>query len=131
MWRASFNIESILFETCNLCLQENKAKSRYEEDALINNHTCVWGSWWKDGTWGYACCHQTVKNSYCTGKAGDQAKEEVAAQMIANMEARAKEADAELLKWVGCDISHGCLRGVALSASLQDACGNRWGGAGR
>jgi len=78
--------------------QENKAKSRYEEDVLVNNHTSVWGSWWKDGTWGYACCHQAVKNSYCTGKAGDTAKEEVAAQMIANMEARAREADAELQK---------------------------------
>ncbi len=48
---------------------EVKAKSRFEEDVLINNHTCVWGSWWRDGTWGFACCHSTVKNSYCTGKA--------------------------------------------------------------
>lgn len=47
---------------------EVKAKSRYEEDVLINNHTCVWGSWWRDGQWGFACCHSTVKNSYCTGK---------------------------------------------------------------
>ena len=47
---------------------EFKAKSRYEEDVLINNHTAVWGSWWREGTWGYACCHSTVKNSYCTGK---------------------------------------------------------------
>ena len=28
---------------------EVKAKSRYDEDVLINNHTCVWGSWWRDG----------------------------------------------------------------------------------
>lgn len=47
--------------------QEVKAQSRYEEDVLINNHPSVWGSWWQDGTWGYACCHQTIKNSYCTG----------------------------------------------------------------
>jgi pre-mRNA-processing factor SLU7 len=31
--------------------QEVKAKSRYEEDVLINNHTAVWGSWWHDGQW--------------------------------------------------------------------------------
>lgn len=48
--------------------QEVKARSRYEEDVLVNNHTAVWGSWWHEGTWGYACCHSAVKNSYCTGK---------------------------------------------------------------
>ena len=47
---------------------EVKAKSRYDEDVILNNHTCVWGSWWRDGAWGFACCHSTVKNSYCTGK---------------------------------------------------------------
>lgn len=47
--------------------QETKARSRYEEDVYINNHTSVWGSFWKDGMWGYGCCHQFVKNSYCTG----------------------------------------------------------------
>jgi pre-mRNA-processing factor SLU7 len=49
--------------------QDVKARSRYEEDVLNNNHTAVWGSWWHDGTWGYACCHSLVKNSYCTGAA--------------------------------------------------------------
>ncbi len=43
---------------CWCALQENKARSRYEEDVLINNHSAVWGSYWKDGNWGYACCHQ-------------------------------------------------------------------------
>jgi pre-mRNA-processing factor SLU7 len=47
--------------------QEVKVVSRYEEDVLVNNHTAVWGSWWSDGIWGYACCHQTIRNSYCTG----------------------------------------------------------------
>eukprot|EP00761_Pharyngomonas_kirbyi_P013554 gb/GECH01013583.1/.p1 GENE.gb/GECH01013583.1/~~gb/GECH01013583.1/.p1 ORF type:complete len:576 (+),score=196.55 gb/GECH01013583.1/:1-1728(+) len=42
------------------------AKSRYEEDVFINNHTCVWGSYWEDGKWGFACCKQFIKNSYCT-----------------------------------------------------------------
>ncbi|GFH13758.1 Slu7 domain-containing protein [Haematococcus lacustris] len=78
--------------------QENRARSRYEEDVYLNNHTSVFGSWWHDGSWGYACCHQTLKNSYCTGRAGERAAVEVAAQMVANMEAKAKEADELLQK---------------------------------
>jgi len=30
----------------------------------------VWGSYWQEGSWGYACCHSFVRNSYCTGEAG-------------------------------------------------------------
>ena len=48
-------------------------KSKYPEDVFINNHSSVWGSWWKDFQWGYACCHSIVKNSYCTGEEGKQA----------------------------------------------------------
>lgn len=81
-------------------VQENKARSRYEEDVLTNNHTSVWGSWWRDGTWGYACCHQTVRNSYCTGRAGEAAATAVAEQMLANMEEKAREAEEAARKWV-------------------------------
>eukprot|EP01137_Pigoraptor_chileana_P033117 Opistho-2@23549 len=49
-------------------------KSRYEEDVYTNNHTSVWGSFWDAGEWGYACCHSTQRNSYCTGEAGKQAR---------------------------------------------------------
>ncbi|KAK2593607.1 mRNA splicing protein [Conoideocrella luteorostrata] len=49
------------------------AKSKYAENVLINNHTSVWGSWWSDFKWGYACCHSFVKNSYCTGEDGKEA----------------------------------------------------------
>ncbi|MCJ1448803.1 MAG: mRNA splicing protein [Stictis urceolatum] len=52
------------------------AKSRYPEDVFHNNHATVWGSWWKDFQWGYACCHSLVKNSYCTGEEGREAFEE-------------------------------------------------------
>lgn len=31
---------------------------------------CIWGSYWKDGCWGYKCCHSMVKQSYCTGDTG-------------------------------------------------------------
>lgn len=49
------------------------AKSKYPEDVLNNNHTSVWGSWWHNFDWGYACCFSTVKNSYCTGEDGKKA----------------------------------------------------------
>ncbi|MEE6478761.1 hypothetical protein FKM82_011985 [Ascaphus truei] len=45
-------------------------RSKYEEDVLINNHRLIWGSYWKEGRWGYKCCHSFVKLSYCTGEAG-------------------------------------------------------------
>lgn len=79
-------------------LEKAVARSKYEEDVLINNHTvrmteqananchfsfsiysetfslvffqCIWGSYWKDGFWGYKCCYSMVKQSYCTGDAG-------------------------------------------------------------
>jgi pre-mRNA-processing factor SLU7 len=56
--------------------QTQVRRSKYPEDVLTNNHAAVWGSWWHDFTWGYACCHSTVKNSYCTGEAGRAAFEE-------------------------------------------------------
>ena len=58
---------------------KREAKSKYPEDVLINNHTSVWGSWWSDFRWGYACCHSLVKNSYCTGDVGKKALEEAEA----------------------------------------------------
>lgn len=36
-------------------------RSKYEEDVYKNNHTSVWGSFWKDGQWGYQCCHSFIK----------------------------------------------------------------------
>lgn len=45
-------------------------QSRYAENVYHGNHTSVWGSYWKDFKWGYACCHQMVKHSVCTGEAG-------------------------------------------------------------
>lgn len=73
--------------------QEVKARSRYEEDVHPGNHTSVWGSWWKDGQWGYACCKQTSRNAYCTGAAGEAAAEDAAAQLQRNMDARAQKEE--------------------------------------
>ncbi|KAG0047773.1 mRNA splicing protein [Gryganskiella cystojenkinii] len=52
-----------------------KAKSKYQEDVYINNHTSVWGSFWSEGQWGYKCCRSFIKGSYCTGAAGIAAQE--------------------------------------------------------
>ncbi|KAG6521951.1 hypothetical protein ZIOFF_019085 [Zingiber officinale] len=60
-------------------------RSKYEEDVFINNHTTVWGSWWKDFQWGYKCCKQTIRNSYCTGLAGIEAAEAATELMKTNM----------------------------------------------
>ena len=52
-----------------------QAKSKYPEDVLNGNHKSIWGSWWSNFKWGYACCHSFVKNSYCTGEEGKGAWE--------------------------------------------------------
>lgn len=69
-----------------------QARSRYEEDVHPGNHTSVWGSFWRDGEWGYACCHQFVKNAYCTGLAGERAAELSLAAQERNLEAKAAAA---------------------------------------
>lgn len=47
--------------------QRATIKSKYVEDVFENEHTTVWGSYWRAHRWGYACCHSLVRNSYCTG----------------------------------------------------------------
>eukprot|EP01128_Nolandella_sp_AFSM9_P004991 TRINITY_DN2354_c0_g1_i2.p1 TRINITY_DN2354_c0_g1~~TRINITY_DN2354_c0_g1_i2.p1 ORF type:complete len:587 (+),score=164.77 TRINITY_DN2354_c0_g1_i2:44-1762(+) len=42
-------------------------QSSYPEDVYPNNHSSVWGSWYDGGVWGFACCHQTTKSSFCIG----------------------------------------------------------------
>jgi pre-mRNA-processing factor SLU7 len=67
-------------------------KSKYEEDVYVNNHKSVWGSWYDrvHRAWGYACCHQTFMNSYCTGEAGKAA----AATAVVDAAKRALSATA-------------------------------------
>ncbi|EGT55452.1 hypothetical protein CAEBREN_29902 [Caenorhabditis brenneri] len=52
--------------------------SRFKEDVYPQNHTSVFGSFWREGNWGYKCCHQFVRNSYCTGKQGIEAESSAA-----------------------------------------------------
>eukprot|EP00730_Choanoeca_flexa_P015320 TRINITY_DN7013_c0_g1_i3.p1 TRINITY_DN7013_c0_g1~~TRINITY_DN7013_c0_g1_i3.p1 ORF type:complete len:573 (+),score=178.86 TRINITY_DN7013_c0_g1_i3:58-1776(+) len=72
--------------------EKAKVQSRYEEDVHPGNHTSVWGSFWSQGRWGYACCHSTERNSYCTGAAGRQAR---AAKPTDLLELKAKQAAAQ------------------------------------
>ncbi|KAI1456789.1 Pre-mRNA splicing Prp18-interacting factor-domain-containing protein [Annulohypoxylon moriforme] len=76
------------------------AKSKYAEDVYINNHTSVWGSWWSNFKWGYACCHSFIKNSYCTGEEGKQAweaaeKQRTGANLIEDAPAEEEEKIAD------------------------------------
>lgn len=64
--------------------------SKYAEDVLDKNHTAIWGSFYKDGKWGYVCCHQTQRNAMCTGEGGKQA----AIETEREMEERVAEAKA-------------------------------------
>ncbi|CAF4849745.1 unnamed protein product [Pieris macdunnoughi] len=65
-------------------------KSQYEEDVLINNHTSVWGSYWKDGQWGYKCCYSFIKMSYCVGEAGKSVVLDVQEPSISDKKAAPK-----------------------------------------
>lgn len=48
------------------------AKSKYDEDVFPGNHSSVWGSYWKEGKWGFECCHSLVKQSYCLHYKGQE-----------------------------------------------------------
>ncbi|CAH1155122.1 unnamed protein product [Phaedon cochleariae] len=61
--------------------EKEVARSKYEEDVYINNHTSVWGSYWRGGQWGYKCCHSFIKNSYCLGESGKNSENSRAAEL--------------------------------------------------
>lgn len=46
------------------------------EVRLINNHTAVWGSYWKVEGWSFSCCNSIIKNSYCGGVQALEAERE-------------------------------------------------------
>lgn len=75
--------------------EKQLAKSKYVEDALINNHTTVWGSYWKDGQWGYKCCHSFIKMSYCVGEAGKSVVLEVQDESKAKTKANVSKEQTE------------------------------------
>ncbi|KAF1982876.1 putative mRNA splicing protein [Aulographum hederae CBS 113979] len=74
---------------------KRKSKSRFAEDVFLNNHTAVWGSWWCEGKWGFACCHSLVKQSYCTGEEGKTAFEEERNMRLGEVEGREEREGTE------------------------------------
>ncbi|KAI1926317.1 mRNA splicing protein [Ophidiomyces ophidiicola] len=74
------------------------ATSKYQEDVLINNHTSVWGSWWSNFKWGYACCHSIVKNSYCTGEAGKTAAADAENMLLNELQKAGEDHDAHEIR---------------------------------
>ncbi|EFA81126.1 putative RNA splicing factor [Heterostelium album PN500] len=75
--------------------EEKLTKSKYEEDVYINNHTAVWGSYWENGVWGFQCCKQTIKMSYCTGEAGRKLKEQPTIPISKKYEDKDKQEEEE------------------------------------
>jgi pre-mRNA-processing factor SLU7 len=49
-------------------IEEFVPKSRYgdAEDRFVNGHSSVFGSYFENGRWGYACCHQLTEDCFCT-----------------------------------------------------------------
>jgi pre-mRNA-processing factor SLU7 len=78
-------------------------RSKYPEDVLINNHTSVWGSWWSNFKWGYACCHSVIKNSYCTGSQGREAFEE--ADRLRTGGVLAEEEPVKEIEWQSSEVA--------------------------
>ncbi|CAK7223084.1 mRNA splicing protein [Sporothrix bragantina] len=70
-------------------------RSKYVEDVFPLNHTSVWGSWWNNFQWGYACCHSFVRNSYCTGADGKAAWERAERQRLGDWGDNEKGEDEE------------------------------------
>ncbi|KAI3920345.1 hypothetical protein MKX01_000684 [Papaver californicum] len=63
----------------------------------IGNHTTVWGSSWKDHQWGYKCCQQVTKNSYCTRTAVVEVVESTTDLMEANAASHPKRRTARFV----------------------------------
>lgn len=66
-------------------------RSKYVEDSFPGNHTSVWGSFYRNGQWGFSCCHSHVRMSYCTGEAGKQANQASAVALDTLAERKAFE----------------------------------------
>ena len=61
-------------DTITLSMLAYSCKLHYD----VWSFQSVWGSYWRDGRWGFQCCHSFIKESYCTGEAGKEAHQESA-----------------------------------------------------
>merc|ERR1711896_40063 len=75
-------------------------KSKYEEDVMVGNHSSVWGSWFDvpTGKFGFKCCKQTLKSSYCIPIRQQDAVADVAQEGEAD---RGEEADEPIVEVAG------------------------------
>ncbi|KAI8849743.1 Pre-mRNA splicing Prp18-interacting factor-domain-containing protein [Chytridium lagenaria] len=94
-----------------------KVRSKYEEDVYLLNHTSVWGSFWRDGRWGYACCHAVSPVAYCTGQAGIDAS--LASNLLLSSAPPTQAEPASLLA------SHIQKAAKGISTSTTSAAGDR------
>ncbi|KAL0221747.1 hypothetical protein RCL1_001601 [Eukaryota sp. TZLM3-RCL] len=46
-------------------VQSVVVKSRWVEDDFEHGHSSVYGSYFNNGSWGYACCKQTIRDCVC------------------------------------------------------------------
>ena len=58
---------------CMCCITISAFLTLYYDYVIFVLFQSVWGSYWYQGSWGYACCHSLIKGSYCTGEAGRRA----------------------------------------------------------
>jgi len=70
-------------------------QSKFPEDVFPGNHTSVWGSYWKDGRWGYSCCHEFEHASYCQGEVGRRLNDAEEARLAGVDDGAAVQGDAE------------------------------------
>eukprot|EP00606_Chrysophyceae_sp_TOSAG23-5_P000261 GSChrysophyteH2.ASY1.ANO1.712.1 assembled CDS len=72
----------------------SKGKSKYAEDVYEHNHTEVWGSYYnrRSDEWGYNCCWQCLRSSFCTGNAGKMA---IRASQTMGLNTAAKSTQAQ------------------------------------
>ncbi|KAI3836601.1 hypothetical protein MKW92_027404 [Papaver armeniacum] len=95
-------------------------RGKYKEDIYIGNHTTVWGSWWKDHQWGYKCCQQVTRNSYCTRSAGVEVVESTTDLMEAKAD-RFEDVEA----FLGFEFGEEA-EGVSLNSSMEtSSCENK------
>lgn len=71
--------------------------SIYPEDVVDKNHKAIWGSFYNNGKWGYACCWQTQRNAFCTGEAGRRAAIETEKEMKERVAEAIEKRDSRTL----------------------------------
>nr|CAH7765426.1 unnamed protein product [Callosobruchus chinensis] len=101
-------------------VEKEVIRSKYEEDVFINNHTSVWGSYWKAGEWGYKCCHSFIKNSYCLGEAGKSVNKPPVAEKKEASEDTREDAQNRKTQSGGSDNSSSSSSSASSSSADED-----------